>query len=427
MNPQQAAANGAPATRRPLPSFVGFVLTIAMVWLGGQVVTQGVSDEYLTSDAELAVLWRGDSSDALAALARQRLTGRDPGGAARLAGRALQFEALNAQALTTLGIALDRQGRQPQADRAMAVAGRLGWRDIVTQIWLFRRLLLAGDFEGALDHADALLRRQNVPPPALLAAMATLARDPRITEPLARHLALAPEWRTRFLDYLSYATQPPATDAAYALLTRLAEGPTPPTDEELATYLRQLVGQQRFAEAASDWRQLTRGAGQHGFVYDGDFERAPGQTPFDWTFDNGVGWSVDVAEAPGQGRGQALRLEYDGVSPPKPVRQLLVLPPGAYRLAGRAYRQGGDAAKALGWGIVCATNREPLAAVTTTPAADAWSAFSVDLDVPAGRCPAQWLLLSAEPGDERVDITVWYDDITVAPVAPPPPGASQTR
>ena len=412
--------------RRRLPNFVGFVLTIAMVWLGGQIVTQGVSDDYLTSDAELAVLWRGDSSDALAALARLRLTGRDADGAARLARRALQFEPLNAQALTTLGFAMDRLGREPQADRAMALAGRLGWRDIVTQIWLFRRLLLAGDFDGALDHADALMRRQNVAPPALLAAMTAAARDPRITEPLARHLAQAPAWRTRFLDYLSAGAQPPATDVAYGLLARLADGPTPPNDEELAVYLRQLVGQQRFGEAASDWRQLTHGAGQAGYVYDGDFERPPGQTPFDWTFDNGVGWTVDIADAPAQGRGQALRFVYDGVSPPRPVRQLLVLPAGAYRLSGRALSQGAAVPKNVGWGVVCATTREVLAGVTTPRGSGGWSTFSADLNVPAGRCPAQWLLLSAEPGDERADITVWYDDITVAPLAVAPPNAGQT-
>src|ERR1700722_12353924 len=138
----------APAAARTPPNFVGFVLTIAMVWLGGQFVTQGVSDHFLGSDPELAVLSRGDSADAVAALARKRLIGHDRDGAARLAGRALQLAPLNASALATYGFAMDELGRQPQADRAMTVAGRLGWRDVVTQIWLFRRLLLAGDFEG---------------------------------------------------------------------------------------------------------------------------------------------------------------------------------------------------------------------------------------------------------------------------------------
>jgi hypothetical protein len=414
-----------PVTARALPNFVGFVLTIAVVWLGGQFITQGVSDYFLTSDPELAVLWRGDSSDAVAALARERLIGHDRDGAARLAGRALQLAPLNASALTSYGVAMDELGRQPQADRAMTVAGRLGWRDVVTQIWLFRRHLLAGDFEAALNHGDALMRRQDEVPKILLAALTAAARDPRMVDPLARHMALSPAWREPFLVFLtSYAT-PPATDVAHALLARLANGPTPPTSDELAVYLRQLVGDQKFDQAASQWRQLTRGAGQTGYVYDGDFERPPGATPFDWTFSDGVGWTVDIADAPAQGRGQALSVEYDGVSPPKPLRQMLVLPPGAYRLSGRAYGEGDADPGMLAWGVACATTGQALASVATPQTKGRWSAFTVELNVPADRCPAQWLALSAAPGDVRMDIDVWYDDIVVAPIASSPPIAGE--
>jgi hypothetical protein len=421
-----AVVSQAPAPRA-LPNFVGFVLTIALVWLGGQFITQGVSDYFLSSDPELAVLWRGDSADAVAALARERLIGRDRDGAARLAGRALQLTPLNASAMTTYGIAMDELGRQPQADRAMTVAGRLGWRDVVTQIWLLRRLLLAGDFDAAMNHADALMRRENEVPRALLAAMTAAARDPRMVDPLARHMAQNPSWRGPLLVFLSYDAKPPATDVAHALLTRLAAGPTPPTNDELAVYLRRLVGDQRFGEAASEWRSLTHGAAETGYIYDGDFARPPGQTPFDWTYSEGVGWSVDVADAPGQARGQALRLEYDGVSPPGLVRQMLVLPPGAYRLSGRAYSDGDAGPKALAWGVVCATTGQALATVPTPQTKNQWSAFAAELSVPSDRCPAQWLTLSAEPGDMRADIDVWYDDLRIAPIAQAPQIAGERQ
>ena len=421
---------GAPdtgAARRPLPNFVGFVLTIAMVWLGGQFVTQGVSDYLLSSDPELAVFCRGDSADAVAALARKRLTARNWDGAARLAGRALQLAPLNASALTTYGIAMDQPGQPQQAGRAMALAGKLGWRDIVTQLWLLRQRLLAGDYKAAFDHADALMRRQNVPPRALYAALATAARDPRSTEPLARRLADNPPWRLPFFVFLTVYAQPPETDVARALMVRLANGPTPPTNSELAVYLRSLVSDQRFDEAARDWRLLTRGAGQSGYVYDGAFARPPGQTPFDWTYHGAVGWSVDVTDSPGQGHGQALRVEYDGVSPPQPVRQLLILPPGAYRLSGRSYDDGEADPKVLAWRISCTATGQTLASVPTPGGAGQWNAFSVELLAPPARCPAQWLALSAEPGDVRTDIAVWYDDIAVTPLPAAPSGGGGAR
>jgi hypothetical protein len=406
---------------------VGFVLTIAMVWLGGQVVTQGLSDHLLSSDPELAVLWRGDSADAVAALARQRLIGGNREGAVRLAARALQLAPLNGSALTTSGVALDQLGHEPRANAAMAVAGKLSWRDVVAQIWLLRQQLLFGDFDAAMNHADALLRRQDDVPAPLLAALTAAARDPRMTEPLARHLAADPAWREPFIAYLSVYARPPATDVARALLVRLARGPTPPSEDELAVYLRSLVGAEQFSQAAQDWRLFGAGARQTSLIYDGDFERPPGQTPFDWTLENGVGWTATIADAPEGGQGQALRVNYDGVSPPKLVRQMLILPPGAFRLSGRVFDDGDGDPKALAWGVACASSRQVLGGVTTPGARGVWTSFALTFAVPPSACPAQWLVLSAAPGDMQRDITAWYDDIAVAalaPVAPPKAAAN---
>lgn len=400
-----------------MPTFVGFAFTIAVVWLGGQFVTQGLSDHLLDSDPELAVLWRGDSADAVAALARQRLMGRDRDGAVRLAARALQLAPLNASALTTYGVAMDQLGREPQADAAMTVAGKLGWRDPVTQIWLFRQALLTGDFDAAMNHADALLRRQDDVPAPLLAALTATARDPRVTEPLARHLVANPAWREPFIVYLSAYAHPPAIDVARTLLLRMAHGPTPPSDDKRAVYLRSLIGSQQFAQAAADWRLLGGGGGQAGLIYDGDFERPLGQTPFDWTIESGVGWTAAVADAPGDGHGQALRVDYDGVSPPKLVRQMLILPAGDYRLSGRVFDDGDGDPKALAWGVACATTGQVLGGVATPGPRGRWSDFALAFTVPPAACPAQWLVLSAAPGDLQRDITAWYDDIAVTPVA----------
>jgi hypothetical protein len=421
VNPAPPETAAAPTAGRPLPNFVGFVLTIAMVWLGGQFLTQGLSDQFLSVEPELAVLWRGDSADAVAALARQRLIGHDRDGAARLARRALRLAPLNASALTTYGVAQEQLGRPRPAAAAVALAGRLGWRDVVTQLWLFRDRLLAGDLASAFDHADAVMRRQDVVPRALLLALATAARDPRSAEVLNLHLAADPPWRLPFFVFLCAYAEPPETDVARALLLRLARGPAPPTNDELAVYLRRLVGEQRFNQAAEDWRRMTHGTGQVGYVQDGDFARPQGNTPFDWLYGDAIGWSAGLSGAPGRG-GQALEIDYDGVSPPSPVRQMLVLPPGAYRLTARSFDEGASDPTPLSWRLVCATDGQTLAGVATPAGAGKWSTFGTIFSVPVAGCPAQWLELSASPGDMRADITVWYDDIAVAPL----PGRAAT-
>jgi hypothetical protein len=406
------------ATRRPtLPGAVGFALALALVWLGGQVIRQGVSDELLPSRPELAVLWLGESPDALGQLARRRLARGDAANAARLAARALRRSPLDAPALATYGLAMDRLGQPQVADRAVSLAGQRGWRDLPTQIWLMRRDLLSARFAGGFEHADAVLRRDPTPPPVLFAILTAAARDPGAVAPLADRLAANPTWRPAFFAFLADQARPPPTDVIAALTTRLAGGPAPPTDAEIAPYLRVLVSQQRFAEAAAVWRRFTPAAGADG-VYEGDFERPPGSTPFDWSLASSVGWTASIAASPDGARGEALNIEYDGVSPPQPLRQLLVLSPGAYRMSGRFLDERGLDAALFAWTLACVGADQPLATAPSPPGpAGVWRTFSATLVVPPQGCPAQWLALKSQPANERADTSVWYDDLAISPIS----------
>jgi hypothetical protein len=420
---RQAARSGRPT----LPSAVGFVLAIAIVWLGGQFVTQGLSDRYLDDDPEVAVLLRGDSSDAVAALARKRLIAHDNDGAARLATRALQLYPLNAPALTTYGFAMGQLGKPADAEAAMSVAGERGWRDVLTQVWLFRRDLLARNYDGAVAHGDAVMRRQDITPTIVLAVLAAAARDPAAIAPLVQRLSASPPWRRPLFDYLTLTAKPPATDLAGVLIARLAKGPAPPTDDEIALYLRRLVADQRFDEAAADWRWLEPHRASAGYVVDGGFETSPGETPFDWQLPQGVGWTSAILDAPPGRGGQALQISYDGVSPPGRVQQMMILPPGRYRIAGRAYVESGSAPQMLEWRLVCMTTGEVLARSPTAAAKAAWTPFGADVMLPQAGCPAEWLVLTAEAGDIRDDLVVWYDDLAVQPAGVAESSDAKTR
>jgi hypothetical protein len=419
--PLPAMGTAARPRRPSLPNFVSFVMAVALVWLGGQFIRQGVSDNLLNKEPELAMLWLGDSSDAIGRLARLRLQTRDASGAARLAMKSLQLSPLNEPALTTYGLAMDALHQPAIANRAMTLAGQRGWRDLLTQIWLFRRDLLAADFEDAVDHADALLRRVPEPPPAVFAILAVAARDPSAIGPLADRLAADPNWRLPFFIFLCAQARPPATGIAGQLLTRMAAGPSPPSDEEVGPYLVALAGQGKYQEAEAAWRQLTPGGGYDGYVHDGDFRRPARATPFDWALASGVGWTATIADSPDPSHGRALRIDYDGVSTPQPLRQLVVVPPGAYRLSGSMLDVAGGG-QGFVWRVACAGAADPLArAAAPAGAAGQWRTFSADFTVPATACPAQVLDLRVEEGDRPQDITVWYDDLAIAPASPVAP------
>jgi len=412
------AAAPAAAQRPRLPNFVSFVMAVSLVWLGGQFIRQGVSDNLLDSKPEIAVLWQGDSSDALAQLARQDLEAKNPGGAARLAVKSLQHAPLNAQALTTYALAMEALHQPLVAGRAMTLAGQRSWRDLITQVWLFRRDVLASDFTDAFDHADALMRRVPSPPIAVLRILAVAARNPDAIGPLVDRLALNPGWREKFFIFLCGYEQPPATDVAGQLLTRLATGPSRPTELETGIYLATLAGQHKYQEAEQAWRQLTPGASAKTYVHNGGFELPARTTPFDWWLTSGLGWSASIADAPAGGHGKALRIDYGGDSKPLPLRQLIVLPPGGYRLSGRMLDAGENPARGFSWRVLCAGGSDPLAiAAQPSGPTGKWQTFSAEFDVPASDCPAQLLDLAVTRGDLPNAVTVWFDDLSIVPAA----------
>lgn len=418
MNDDMPEAGSRAAPQRPtLPNFVSFVMAVALVWLGGQFIRQGASDNLLDDKPELAMLWMGDSSDAVAQLARYRFQNRDPGGAARLAKKAMQLSPLNARAITTYGLAMDAQRQPAVASRAMTLAGQRGWRDLITQIWLFRRDLLVADFTDAFDHADALMRRVPSPPVPVLRLLSVVARNPNAIAPLADRLAANPGWRRWFFIYLDAYEKPPATELTGQLLTRLQHSAAPPTDEEVGLYLAGLAVQGKFADAEAAWRQLTPGA-RAGYVHNGDFELPARTTPFDWFLRSGVGWTASIDASPDASHGHALRIDYDGTSTTIPLRQLVVLPPGAYRLTGRMLDAGDGGAEGFVWRVICVGAPDPLAKAPAPPgAAGQWHAFSADFAVPASGCPAQLLDLAADRGELQKDITLWYDDLAIVPIS----------
>jgi hypothetical protein len=415
--------------RRPrLPNFVAFILTIAAVWLGGQILTQGLSDNLLDSDPGAAVLWRGDSSEALARFSTSQLAAGRYALAERMALRSLLIAPLDATAISDYGLALDGVGDGARADRVMTIAGQRSWRNIPAQIWLMRHRLLQARFDEGFQHIDAMLRQVDKYPPLPLSILAVAALDPRAVGPLVHRLSYSPSWRLPFFIFIGAAQRQDMDGVFNNLLTGLAAGPSPPTDQELGYYLTRLLREQQYQQAVQDWRRLSPpGSIGLGLVNDGDFEKPLRATPFDWILADGVGWSAQIADAPGDDHGKALSIVYDGVSPPQLLQQYLILAPGQYRLSGMVFDQSGQGVDTLNWRLACAGSADWLAKATAPPGAQGvWRSFSADLTVPPTGCPAQALSLSADPGDVHKDVEVWYDNLAVTPIAAPSAAPAQS-
>ena len=131
----------------------------------------------------------------------------------------------------------------------------------------------------------------------------------------------------------------------------------------------------------------------------------------------GSGVTIDFAPRP-DGTGQALLVQFgQGRVDFRGVAQMVMLPPGAYRLRGQHMgrivgRRG------LEWRVVCAGATAPLAKsemnIGSTPV---WTDFEMTFTIPPTGCRAQQILLwldARSASEQLVTGSAWYDGLQIA-------------
>jgi hypothetical protein len=171
--------------------------------------------------------------------------------------------------------------------------------------------------------------------------------------------------------------------------------------------VNRLTADGRYGDALAEWRAAEPAALRDGLLRDGDFAAAADGTVFTWSPEEGPGASAGAEAAP-SGGGRALRVEYDGYSTPTLPRQMLVLPAGAYSLRWRELPAQGGGADALAWSIRCADDGRLLARSRAAAGAGGWTDARLTFETRPPGCAAQWLQLTASPGERRTTIVRWY-------------------
>lgn len=298
-------------------------------------------------------------------------------------------EPLEPASTALLGAARVASGDAEGGDRAFRVAGQLGWRIPLTQIYWMARAIEVGDMRVAAQRLDAVLRAQ----PEFLANQQfvdLLETSAAGREALRDRLALQPDWLDSYIGQQGNLSLVPRR----ALLQRAEVVTGLPVHgltlgcTRLAPFAQVLLGAGAVGEASAVWRAHCR-ADAGGLVADGDFARADltqTNVPFGWQFpgdsDIDLSWQAPV--------GSARQLVVTTTATvAKPVaRQLLVAPPGRYRLRWHAQSDAARPAQAL-------------VAISCQPAPDKWlsagaASGQAEADVTIdSACPVPWLILGA--------------------------------
>jgi len=195
----------------------------------------------------------GDRGEAEAQRADLAFAAGDGAEAARAAAQSLRWSLTHVEALRVLGRVRDAAS-DPTGAQLVMLAGALSWRDAETQDWLLQRTLAAGDYPGAMIHADALLRRKKKSA-MVLRFLRLAAADAPFLEALASTLETRPRWRAGLIQ--------PEADTSEAelagleiMLRRLARSAAPPRREEVSPLAQTFFNRGQARRGLALWQDL---------------------------------------------------------------------------------------------------------------------------------------------------------------------------
>jgi len=310
---------------------------------------------------------------------------------------------LESQPFLVRGVQAKLAGDDGLADRAFLAAQQRDPRSLPAAYFLADHYLQRGDAVHGLRQIAALARLMPNGPTNVAPYLATYAKD-RSTWPLLRSL---------------FRTNPQIQDAALIAIAKDSASPETvlaladashrsPNATWVPPLLDGLIKAGQYGRARAVWANVSRVNLAPGtLLYDADFASSTPPPPFNWQL---MSSSVGVAERQPGGQLHAM---YYGQEDGPLASQLLLLPPGTYRLSLRLV-QGASNPGSLVWSIRCDKAQREFSRI----ALDAAAARGWTFQVPAG-CGAQWLALLGVSADmpEQSDVTVANLRLTGGPGA----------
>lgn len=404
---------GNPIASQTLRRILVALLGLFVAW---RVLSLGMADHLARHDPSGALHWRAAHPIALARAAEQAAK-RSPDRATALAQAAIAADPREGRGYRVLGILADARGDRAEALRNHQIASRLSPRDLPTHVWLERRDLQSGRVAAALRHIDLLLRIEPASRDQQFPILRALAVLPEAQAALAGTLIRQPPWREAFIVDLSRQANDSRALTPLIASLRQSEGGLAPG--ELAAWVDRLDRDKRWGEAYVTWAASLPAERQAGLgnVFNGDFEHEPSNAGFDWRIGHAPGVYIERLPVGTEQDTLALRVSFeDRRIPFNHVRQLLALPPGRYRLEGRARADGLRSTPGMVWSVRCADDNRSIANAEPLRGYAPWHAFSVSFELKPGDCGGQWLQLAVPariPAEQRIGGSAWFDALRI--------------
>ena len=406
------------------------IVGLALFWL---VISHSFVAFLSTVSPEIALRISANDSQSLLRLAASELNVTDEdknktGDSPRLAPSriielrekvetALINDPLSARAYRILGQIAEIEGSVQKAENFMYRAARRSLNEKIAVDWMMRKGVERKRYRSTVYYADVLLRSTPRITGYVMPILARMAEDPDAKPELKKLLATNPSWRPVFFRQLGASL----TDARTPLdlFLSLKDSAAPPTTDELNSYESFLFQHKLYELAYFTWLQFLPSdkLESAGFLFNGDFERKPSGSRFDWQAPSGSNVIVDFASRLETAADHALvidfgpgRVEFRGVS------QSVMLPPGAYALKG-SFMGEIRGPRGVQWSARCMDGAALGQSQMILGSFPSWGTFEFPLVVPENGCPAQMLelkLAARSPSEKLVFGSIWFDDLSIS-------------
>ena len=239
----------------------------------------------------------------------------------------------------------------------------------------------------------------------LTPVLAQMTQDPHTSAVMLPILRREPKLQETVLEQLASSGADPD------LVLRIAgNSGTRPTASRpwQSLLLAGLVAKGEVARALTLWQGFAGVAstGSKG-IYDSRFEGLPGPAPFNWDFATGTAGTAEAIRRSG------LQVDYYGRLDGDLASQLLVLPPGRYRLRFRAEGDASGQGSRLVWTVSCRSGGAPLLQMPVTGVDASAKGFAGLFTIPAG-CGAQWVKLHGAAGDVASEQNAIFSGLSIS-------------
>lgn len=287
------------------------------------------------------------------------------------------------------GVQASMSGKGVAAEQDFEAAQRRDPRSLSAAYFLADRYFRTGDAAHGLNQI-ALLSR--------LAPGGTTSMAPYLAA-FAKNPANWPQMKTLFhseprLGQAALEVMARDPSNASAILALADAGQRQAKATWVPLLMASLNGQGQYVAARRIWASVSGVTLNPGdLIFDAGFTQSAPTPPFNWDLASST---VGLSER----RGGALHVMFYGQDDGMLARQLLLLPPGQYRLTMRV-QAGSTHPEALVWTMTCDKGAE-LSRITLDQAAKGWQ-----FQVPAN-CPAQWIELDGKSADlpQQSDVNI---------------------